>query len=98
MAKGEMKLSPSQIEKLYDKFRQTPTPVEIYPEDAERLLRAYGFVPRQPPGGGGHIIYVHPELGNFGLSLSGHRGRLPKGYVLATAEAVDRVRELYGGN
>lgn len=88
----------SQIEKLYEKFKRRPVPTDILFDDADRLLKAHGFVRRQPSGGSSHYIYIHPELSDFRVSIVKDGRKIKKGYVRATIEAVDRVRELYGGS
>lgn len=88
----------SQIEKLYEKFKRKPTPSDISFDEADRLLRAHGFVFRQPSGGSSHYIYTHPELPNYNLSIAKHGGKIKTGYVRATIDAIERVKELYGGN
>jgi predicted RNA binding protein YcfA (HicA-like mRNA interferase family) len=88
----------SQIEKLYKKFKRKPIPTDILFDEADRLLRAYGFVQRQPSGGSSHYIYTHPELPDYQLSIAKHGGKIKKGYVRASIVAIERVKELYGGN
>ena len=88
----------SQIAKLLKKFKRKPTPTDILFSDADRLLRAYCFVQRQPAGGSSHYIYTHPELPNYRLTIARHGGRIKKGYVRRTVDAIERVRELYGGD
>lgn len=88
----------SQIEKLYKKINRKPTPSDILFDEVDRLLKAYGFVQRQPSGGSSHYIYSHPELSNYYLTIAKHGNKIKTGYVRATIEAIERVRELYGGN
>jgi predicted RNA binding protein YcfA (HicA-like mRNA interferase family) len=88
----------SQIEKLYEKLNRKPTPSDILFEEADRLLKAYGFIQRQPSGGSSHYIYIHPELPNYKLTIAKHGGKIKTGYVRATIDAIERVKELYGGN
>ncbi|HHW92719.1 MAG TPA: type II toxin-antitoxin system HicA family toxin [Firmicutes bacterium] len=88
----------SQIAKLLEKLKRKPTPSDIPFSDVDRLLRAYGFVQRQPAGGSSHFTYTHPELTDFILTIARHGGKVKKGYVRKTVEAIERVRELYGGD
>ena len=87
----------SQIEKLYEKLKRKPTPSDILFDDADRLLKAYGFIRRQPSGGSSHFIYTHSSLKNYALSIAKHGDKIKTGYVRATIDAVDRAREIYGG-
>lgn len=89
----------SQIEKLYNKFNRKPIPTDILFSEADRLLRAFGFIQRQPSGGSSHYVYEHPELPDYRLTIAKHGGKIKKGYVRAIINSIDRVRELYeGGN
>ena len=87
----------SQIEKLYEKIRRKPTPTDILFDEADRLLRAYGFTQRRPSGGSSHVIYTHPEMPGFQLAIPKHGTRLKKGYVIAIANAIEAVKEIFGG-
>lgn len=86
----------SQLKKLDKKFSTYPTPSDITFDDAARLLRAFGFIQRQPSGGSSHYIFIHPELESYELPIVKHGSQLKIGYVRATAAAVDLVRSLYG--
>lgn len=88
----------SQLEKLFQKFKRKPTPTGLLFREADRLLRAYGFIQRQPSGGSSHYIYTHPELPNYMLTIARHGGKIKKGYVRNTVDAIERIRELYGGD
>ncbi len=88
----------SQIEKLYEKIRRKPTPTDILFDEADRLLRAYGFIQRQPSGGSSHFIYTHSEMPGFQLTIAKHGHHLKKGYVIAIAAAIEDIREIQGGN
>ncbi|MGI6585790.1 MAG: type II toxin-antitoxin system HicA family toxin [Lutisporaceae bacterium] len=87
----------SQIEKLYKKLKRKPVPSDILFDEADKLLKAHGFVQRQPSGGSSHYIYTHPNLPGYYLTIAKHGGKIKTGYVKATIDAIERVRESNGG-
>jgi hypothetical protein len=88
----------SQIEKLFEKLKRKPTPSDILFDEVDKLLRAYGFIQRQPSGGSSHYIYIHPGLLDYRLSIARHGGKVKTGYVRETVNAIEKVKELHGGN
>ncbi|MCL6613044.1 MAG: type II toxin-antitoxin system HicA family toxin [Firmicutes bacterium] len=87
----------SQLEKLYAKFKRKPTPTDILFDEADRLLKSYGFVRRQPSGGSSHFIYIHPKLPDFLLTVAKHGTTIKKGYVVAIIDAIEKVKEFLEG-
>jgi predicted RNA binding protein YcfA (HicA-like mRNA interferase family) len=90
-------LDVSKIAKLYNKLSQYPTPSDIRFDEVHRLLSAYGFIQRQPSGGGSHYVYTHPELEIYELTIPKSGGKVKKGYIKKVIEAVDIIREIQGG-
>jgi hypothetical protein len=88
----------SQIGKLFEKLKRKPTPSDILFDKIDRLLKAYDFIQRQPSGGSSHYIYTHPKLSNYRLSIAKHGNKVKAGYVRETVNAIEKVRELYGGD
>lgn len=88
----------SKIEKLFEKLKRRPTPSDILFEEVDKLLRAFDFFRRQPSGGSSHYIYIHPELSDYRLSIPKHKGKVKTGYVRETVNAIEKVKELHGGN
>lgn len=84
----------SQMEKLLLKFQRRPTPTDIRFEEADRLLRYFGFVSRQPSGGGSHHTYGHPRLRQCRLTIVGGGGTLKKVYVRKIVEIIEKVQQL----
>jgi predicted RNA binding protein YcfA (HicA-like mRNA interferase family) len=86
----------SQIGKLYNKMKRLPTPSDILFDEIDKLLRAYGFVQREPSGGS-HFVYIHSKLEGYALTIAKHGGKVKKGYVRATIQAINMIKDLNGG-
>ncbi|MCK4257982.1 MAG: type II toxin-antitoxin system HicA family toxin [Halanaerobiales bacterium] len=86
----------SQLEKLYKKCSKRPTPSDITFFEADRLLRAFGFIQRQSAGGTSHFIYNHPELDDLQITIPKHGKTIKKFYVKTMVDAINKIKEIGG--
>lgn len=77
---------------MLEKMRLNPRDWRF--EQIRSLLEHYGFVMRQPSGGGSHAIFAHPDL-DFILSIPRARPIKPF-YIKRAVQALDDLFEKWG--
>lgn len=74
----------SRLEKLYRRVKNNPKAVRF--EELDRILRASGFVRRQPRGGSSHYVY---KKGRKMVTVPYRKPHIKEAYVRMVIEAIE---------
>jgi predicted RNA binding protein YcfA (HicA-like mRNA interferase family) len=82
----------SKTDKLLQKIRNNPQSVSF--EDLDKVLRSFGFEPRQPKGGSSHYFYQRSGFGQ--ITVPRKKPFVKKIYVKNALSLIDEVIESDG--
>ena len=81
----------SKLDKLLERIRNNPVTVSF--DELDKVLRHYGFEPRQPKGGSSHTVYS--RMGAR-ITVPFKRPHVKKIYVTQAVALIDEIIEKEG--